>query len=60
VKKVKLMNDELEYQHNLVTRVSPNAEDDVMFSQDRAFLIMFWTTIQSTQRFEEIWKQRKK
>jgi len=54
------MNDELEYQHNLVTRVSPNAEDDVMFSQDRAFLIMFWTTIQSTQRFEEIWKQRKK
>jgi len=28
-----------ESQHNIVTKARPNPEDDVMHSQDRAFLI---------------------
>ena len=34
-KKVRFLDD----QHNLVTRVSPNPENDVIYSEDRAFLI---------------------
>jgi len=37
---MKFLDEQPGYQHNLVTQVGPNPEDDLMYSHDRALLFM--------------------